>query len=155
MSSGITSDTIFIFVTYHFSPMNMSCHKMKNYKTPTILKVKFLRIDKITNLVSNISKLLSLRIMLWERDIHYLLLGPWKEVKWSQSRSVMSDSLWPCGLCSPWNSLGQNTGVGSLSLLQQIFLTQESNQGLRHCRWILYQLSYQESPLEMKSTVKS
>ena len=37
-----------------------------------------------------------------------------------------------------------NTGVGSLSLLQQIFPTQESNQGILHCRWILYQLSYQE-----------
>ena len=36
----------------------------------------------------------------------------------------------------------KNTGVGSLSLLQQIFLTQESNQGLLNCRWILYQLSY-------------
>ena len=36
-----------------------------------------------------------------------------------------------------------NTGVGSLSLLQGIFLTQESNQGLLHWRWILYQLSYQ------------
>ena len=41
----------------------------------------------------------------------------------------------------------KNTGVGSLSLLQWIFLTQESNQGLLHCRWILYQLSYQGSPL--------
>ena len=40
----------------------------------------------------------------------------------------------------------KNTGVGSLSLLQQIFPTQESNQGLLHCRWILYQLSYQGSP---------
>ena len=40
----------------------------------------------------------------------------------------------------------KNTGVGSLSLLQRIFLTQESNQGLLHCRWILYQLSYQENP---------
>ena len=39
----------------------------------------------------------------------------------------------------------KNTGVGSLSLLQRIFPTQESNQGLLHCRWILYQLSYQES----------
>ena len=39
----------------------------------------------------------------------------------------------------------KNTGVGSLSLLQQIFLTQESNRGLLHCRWILYQLSYQGS----------
>ena len=37
----------------------------------------------------------------------------------------------------------KNTGVGSLSLLQGIFLTQESNQGLLHCRWILYHLSYQ------------
>ena len=36
-----------------------------------------------------------------------------------------------------------NTKVGSLSLFQGIFLTQESNQGLLHCRWILYQLSYQ------------
>ena len=41
----------------------------------------------------------------------------------------------------------QNTGVGSLSLLQWIFLTQESNWGLLHCRWILYQLSYQGSPI--------
>ena len=39
----------------------------------------------------------------------------------------------------------KNTGVGSLSLLQWIFLTQESNQSLLHCRWILYQLSYQGS----------
>ena len=45
-----------------------------------------------------------------------------------------------------WDSPGQNTGVGSHSLLQGIFPTQESNQGLPHCRWILYQLSYQGSP---------
>ena len=44
---------------------------------------------------------------------------------------------------NPWNSPGQNTGVGSLSLLQAIFPTQESNQGLLHRRQILYQLSYQ------------
>jgi len=40
----------------------------------------------------------------------------------------------------------KNTGVGSLSLLQGIFLTQELNWGLLHCRRILYQLSYQGSP---------
>ena len=99
----------------------------------------------------------------------------------------MSDSLPPHGLYHPWNSPGQNTGVGSLSLLptqgdlpnprikprfptlqpdslpaepqgkpkntrvgslsllQQIFLTQRSNRGLLHCRQILYQLSYQGS----------
>ena len=94
----------------------------------------------------------------------------------------MSDSLWPHGLYSSWNSLGQNagvgslslhlpnpgiepglpscrwslpaepqgkpkyTGVGSLSLLQRIFRTQESNQDRLHCRQILYQLIYQGSP---------
>ena len=49
----------------------------------------------------------------------------------------------------------KNTGMGSLSLLQGIFPTQESNRGLLHCRWILYQLSYQGrvglySPLDSK-----
>ena len=39
----------------------------------------------------------------------------------------------------------KNTGVGNLSLLQQIFLIQELNWGLIHCRRILYQLSYQGS----------
>ena len=37
----------------------------------------------------------------------------------------------------------KNTGMGSLSLLQWIFATQDSNQGLLHCRRMLYQLSYQ------------
>ena len=103
----------------------------------------------------------------------------------SESHSVLSDSLQPQGLYSAWNSLGQNTGVGSLSflqgnlpnpgieprsptlwadslpaeppekpkntgvgslfILQWIYLTQESNQGLLHCRRILYQLSYEGS----------
>ena len=100
-----------------------------------------------------------------------------------KSCSVMSDSLWPHELYSPWNFPGQytgvgkpfpspgdlpnprveprsptlqadflpaeaqgkpkNTGVGSLSLLQWIFPTEESNRGLLHCRRILYQLSYE------------
>ena len=64
----------------------------------------------------------------------------------SESRSVVSDSLWPHGLYSPWNSPGQNTGVGSHFLLQWIFSTQVSNPGLPHWRWILYQLSHQGSP---------
>ena len=54
----------------------------------------------------------------------------------------MSNSLQPHGLYSPWNSPGQNTGVGSLSLLQGIFPTQGLNSGLLHCRRILYQLSH-------------
>ena len=64
----------------------------------------------------------------------------------SESRSVVSDSLWPHGVYCPWNSPGQNTTVASLSLLQGIFPTQRSNLGLWHCRWILYQLSHQGSP---------
>ena len=65
---------------------------------------------------------------------------------WSESCSVVSDSLWPHGLYSPWNSPGQNTGVASLSLLQRVFPTQGWNPGLPHCRQILYQLSPQGSP---------
>ena len=64
----------------------------------------------------------------------------------SESRSVVSDSLQPHGLYSPWNSPGQNTGVGYLFLLQRIFPTQGSNPGLLHCRQILYQLSHKGSP---------
>ena len=65
--------------------------------------------------------------------------------KGSESHSVASDSLRPHGLYGPWNSPGQNTGVGSLSLLQGIFPTQGSYPGLPHCRQILYQLSHQGS----------
>ena len=48
---------------------------------------------------------------------------------------------------SPWNSLGQNTAVGSLSLQQGFFPTQGLNPGLSRCRLILYQLSHKGSPL--------
>ena len=61
----------------------------------------------------------------------------------SESCSLVSDSLRPHGLYSPWKCPGQNTGVGSLCLLQGIFPTQDFNWGLLRCRWILYQLSYQ------------
>ena len=57
----------------------------------------------------------------------YLLAGQWTvacEVKVTQSCPT---------LYSPWNSPGQNTGVGSPSLLQGIFPTQGSNPGLPHC----------------------
>ena len=65
----------------------------------------------------------------------------------------MSDSLWPHGLYSPWNSPGQDTGVGcSLSRVssqprspgdrQRII----RNPGLPYCRQILYQLSHEGSP---------
>ena len=56
----------------------------------------------------------------------------------------------PRTIYSPWNSPGQNTGVGNLSLLQGIFQTQGSNPGLPHCRQILYQLSHKGSPRILK-----
>ena len=65
------------------------------------------------------------------------LLARWK-VKLGESCPVISDSLWPHGLYSPWNSPGQNTGVGSLSLLQGIFPTWGSNPDFPYCRRILY-----------------
>ena len=46
----------------------------------------------------------------------------------------------------PWNSPDQNTGVGSLSLLQGILPTQGENTGFPHCRQILYQLSHKGGP---------
>ena len=64
----------------------------------------------------------------------------------------MSPTLWADFIFLPAEPPGKpkNTGVGSLSLLQGIFPTQESNQGLLHCRQILYQLSYQGNPLELE-----
>ena len=61
----------------------------------------------------------------------------------SDSCSVLSDSLTPHGLYSPPNSPGQNTGLGSRSLLSGIFPTQGSNPGLPRCRQILYRLNHQ------------
>ena len=58
-----------------------------------------------------------------------------------RSPSLQADSL----PAEPSEKL-KNTGAGSLSLLQWIFPSQELNQGLLHCRQILYQLSYQRSP---------
>ena len=65
---------------------------------------------------------------------------------WSARCSVISDSLRCYGLYSPWNSPGHNTGVGSFSLPQGIFPTQESDPVLPHSKGSPYQLSYQGSP---------
>ena len=69
-----------------------------------------------------------------------------KKKKKSESHSVMSDSLQPHGLCSSWNSPGQNTGVSSLFLLQGIFPSQGLSPSLLHSRQNLYQLSHKGSP---------
>ena len=65
------------------------------------------------------------------------------EVRVAQSCPTLCDPI----DCSPWNSPGQNTGVGSFSFLHRIFPTQGSNPGFLHCRRILYQLSHKGSPV--------
>ena len=74
----------------------------------------------------------------WEKSNHTLK-------KWSQSCSVLSTLCDPIDY-SPWNSLGQNTGEGSISLLQEIFPNQGSNPGLLHCRQIFLPAEPQEKP---------
>ena len=88
------------------------------------------------------------RAFFWALLCPHLLEQFWPDtIQWvSESRSVVSNSLRPHGLYRPWNFPGQNTGVGSLSLLQGIFPTQGLNPGLPHCRQILYQISHQASP---------
>ena len=75
-----------------------------------------------------------LRNMLLHPELH-------NPVHERESRLVMSDSVTPWIIQSMEFSR-QNTGVGSLSLLQEIFPTQGLNPGLPHCREILYQLSH-------------
>ena len=74
------------------------------------------------------------------------LLSACSDLCESESCSVVSDSLWPHGLYSPWNCPNQNTGVGSHSLLQGIFPIQGLNPCFLHCSWKLYQLSHKGSP---------
>ena len=89
-----------------------------------------------------------------------LIPGVLSPAQGGQSRACMSLN-WLCvlvtqlcpTLCNPmdrllcpWTSPGKNIGVGSHSLLQEIFLTQGLYPGLPHCRRILYHLSHQGSP---------
>ena len=106
--------------------------------------------------VTELNPMISIGIEQWERGHDIFLKGDSSRLSKhlriiyisyeSESCSIVSNSLWPLGLYSPRNSLGQNTGVGSLSLLQVIFSNQGLNPGLLHCRWILYQLSSKGNP---------
>ena len=87
---------------------------------------------------------------LWETSLSIkvlcLCIVVIKCVKVAQS---CPNSLRPRGLHGPWNSPGQKTGVGSLSLFQGIFPTQWSNPGLLYYRRILYQLSHKGTPCDL------
>ena len=82
------------------------------------------------------------------------LLSPKKKKKSESEKKVkvtqLCSTMQPYGLYSSGSSLGQNSGVGSLSLLQGIFPVQGSNPGLPHCGQILYQLSHQGSPRRLE-----
>ena len=92
---------------------------------------------------------------LWPHRLQHtrLLCPPLSPGKWMKVAQS-------CLTATPWtiqsmNSPGQNTGVGSLSLLQRIFPIQGLNPGLLHCRQILYQLSHKGSPLSPRVCLNS
>ena len=119
--------------------------KQQNYRTvfPMTVNAKSL-IKQLTGhlnlLIMDTYKTPTSDIILYSQN---RILSSYSDI-YSESRSIISNTLQSCG---PWNSPGQNTGMGCLSLLQGIFPTQGSNPGLLHCRQILYQLSHQGSPL--------
>ena len=80
--------------------------------------------------------------LLWSKWLTCFVLPFSIFPEWGVKVTQSCPTLWPLWQYSPWNSPGQNTGAGSLSLLQGIFPTQGSNLDLLHCRWILYQLSH-------------
>ena len=95
---------------------------------------KFLKkIWKVTEIPKQVQK----KIVRSLSSITWIKKGKWK----SLGRVWLFVTPW-----TVWYSPGQNTGVGSRSLLQRIFSTQGSIPGLPHCRWILYQLSHKGSP---------
>ena len=85
-------------------------------------------------------------LLLWILNTHHYIFTLQYRVKVAQSCPILCNSM----VCSPWNFPGQNTGVGSFSLIQGIFPTQGSNPGLLHCMQILYQLRYKGSPRMLK-----
>ena len=74
----------------------------------------------------------------WRRDITYMKIieeiWKWKLLSHVQLFVTPTDYT--------VRGILQNTGAGSLFLLQGIFPTQGLNPGLPHCRWILYYLSH-------------
>ena len=105
----------------HFSPPNYICKGNK--------KVSFL-------FPSHVNKWITMYLLF--NILKYISIVGWKG-KWK-----LFSHVWL--FATTWKYPGQDTGVGSLSLLQGIFPNQGSNPGLPHCRWILYQVSHKGSP---------
>ena len=88
-------------------------------------------------------------------------LGIWLGHQKEGTNAIYSTTDWPTDCYTMCDSLlsepsgkPKNPGLGSLSLLQGIFPSQESNRRLLHCWRILYQLSCPGSPLEAPSEVQ-
>ena len=109
------------------STCGISIHFFRKKKIVNIYNIKFPFTIKCINIKWNIER--GNNIIKWA-------------VKWTLLSHVWLFATH--GLFSPWNSPGQNTGVGSLSLLQGII--KGSNLGFQHCGRILYQLSHKGIP---------
>ena len=112
------------------------------------------------NQIANIHWI-SKKVREFQKNIYFYFIefqgySPWdcKELDTTE-RLTLSLSLTMCLAYMKEKVKGQNTGVGSLSLLQGIFQTQGLNPGLPHCRRILYQLSHKGSPGMYEPSVKS
>jgi len=101
-----------------------------NINTVKRQMIKFWFWVKVWTQMKNISLSIIYNMFLHIKSFHFIvffqafLLASFLCKSESESRSVVSDSSKPHGLYSPWNSPGQNPGVGSLSLPQGIFPTQ-------------------------------
>ena len=101
--------------------------------------------DPLEEGIATHSSILNWRIPMdkgaWWATVHRVTSsGTW--LKWLRTHTHWMNEYYTY---IPWNSPGQNTEVGSLSLLQGIFPTKGLNSGLPHCRQILYQLSHKRS----------
>ena len=93
----------------------------------------------------------------WPKDLNhdYCNAGSLLHCRWILYQLSHKGSLKPARLLCPWISPGKNTGVGSHSFLQGIFLIQGLNPSLLHCRQILYSLSHQGSLNYLYSSLKT
>ena len=79
----------------------------------------------------------SLQVLIYVNVDKILIYAITLQFSESESCSVVSYSFWSHGLQSPWNSLGENTGMGSLSLLREIISTQGSNPDGFFTDWVI------------------
>ena len=128
--------------THTHTHMNICDEYLSTTFSSSSSKVKWSPLDSPVNFVVLFSSFVGFFTLEKRSTLSSLLLSSFlifMKVKVIQSSPTL---LRPHGLYSPWNSPGQNTGVGSRSFLQGIFPTERSNPGLLHCWRILYQLSH-------------